>query len=412
MKAKQKIIKFLRWSQKYTRTDMIYLARGGFWWIVGEIGVLTLSFVTLAAFSRWVPKEIFGTYQYVVSTVGILAIFTLPGMQAALVRAVARGKEGMLWLCAKTKFKWSLMGIGTGLATSGWYLFHQNFTLGISFLIASFLFPFPRIFNLSFNFWQGKKKFDVRSKYLIVINILEASAFIPVILLTDNLFLILIAYFISRMLFRGVFFKTTLKKIENKEEEKENLSFGKHLTLMQSIALIGGQIDKVIIWQFLGPVSVAIYSFSQLPIQRIKGLIPISQLALPKLSEKNLKEIKKGLLKKFSKLFLISVPLAGFLYLVAPLIYKLLFPQYLESVPYFRILALSIILIPFSLLGTSFVAEMKKKELYITQFATPVLQIILFLTLIPFYGIWGIIIALLTAQIFNAGLILYFFKKI
>ena len=412
MKLRQKIINFLRWSQKYTQTDMVYVAKGGFWWIFGNVCVLIISFGTMVVFSRWMPKKIFGTFQYVLSTMAILGIFALPGMQTALIRAIAKGKEGMLSLCAKEKFKWSLIGVAGALAISVWYFLHQNFILGGSFLIASFLFPIPRISNLSFIFWQGKKRFDIQAKYSIIINFLEALVFIPVLFFTNNLILIILAYLVSRSLFRSIFLKFTLKRAENQEKDKETLSFGKHLTLMQSIALFGNQIDKIVIWQFLGPVSVAIYSFARLPIQRIQGLTPIGPLALPKLSQKNVREIKKGVFKKFSKLFLFSIPLALLFYLIAPSFYKILFPSYVASIPYFRVLSLTLILLPFGLLSTALVAEMKTKELYTIQFAAPVIRILLFLILAPLYGIWGIVAAILATQFLNSGLVLYFFKKI
>jgi len=412
MRLKQTIINFLRWSQKYAGTDMVYVAKGGVCWILGEIVVAGISFLTMIAFSHWVSKEVFGVYQYIVSTVAILGIFCLPGMETALVRAVAKRKEGMLWLCAKTKFKWSLIGVSGCLAISGWYFLHQNFILGNSFLIASFLFPIPRISNSLFNFWQGRKRFDLQAKYSIMINILEAVVFIPVLFLTNNLIIIILAYFLSRSTFRALFFKLTLKEVKSQETDKETLSFGKHLTLMQATGLLAQQIDKVIIWQFLGPIAVATYSFAQIPLQRIQGLIPISALALPKLSEKSIKEIKKGIFKKFLKLFLVSIPLTVFFILIAPLIYKILFPQYIDSIPYFRILALTLLFVPFLLFRTSFLAEMKKRELYITSLVTPILKIILFLTLIPFYGIWGIIAAILITQVCGSALTFYLFKKI
>ena len=126
------------------------------------------------------PKK-FSVLTNIFSLIGILGLFALPGMQTALVRAVAKGKEGMLLLSAKTKFKWALIGVGACLAISGWYFFHRNFILGSSFLIASFLFPIPRISNLLFSFWQGKKRFDLQAKYSIIINILEGAIFIPVL---------------------------------------------------------------------------------------------------------------------------------------------------------------------------------------------------------------------------------------
>ncbi len=412
MNFKQKIYEFLKWSEKYTGTDMVYVARGGFWWIFGRICIFSISLVTMIVFAHWLPRETYGAYRYVLSVIAILSIFALPGMNTALIRTVARGYERMISLCAKTRIKWALIGSGICFSVSFWYFLHQNSVLGISFLIAAIFLPFITTLNLFLPFWQGKKRFDIQSKYLILLNLSSALVLIPVIFLTDSLILIILTYFAFHTLFEAILFKITVKKIKNQETENDTISFGKHLTLMQSAALFGNQIDKIIIWQFLGPIPVAIYSFAQIPILRIQELIPISPLALPRLSEKNTKEIKKGLLKKISKLFLVSIPFALFCILLAPYLYKILFPAYLESIPYFQVLALTLILVPFGLLGTSLVAEMKKKELYIIQFATPFLQIILFLVLIPFYGIWGIIFAILISRIFNGGLVLYFFKRI
>ena len=106
----------------------------------------------MKAFASQASKETFGIYQYILSIISILAIFTLPGMQSALTRAIARGKEGTLNVCLKEKIKWSLIGVLGCLAVSAWYLVHQNFILGKSFLIASFLFPIPRILGVVFCF--------------------------------------------------------------------------------------------------------------------------------------------------------------------------------------------------------------------------------------------------------------------
>ncbi len=416
MDLRQKLINFLRWSEKYTQTDMVYLAKGSFWWIFGRIILFLLSLTVMMAFARWLPKETFGAYQYILSIVAILAIFSLPGIDTALIRTVAKGYEKILLSCAKIKFRWSLIVVIGCFAIAGWYLFHQNYVLGASFLIAGLLFPFVSVFNLFIPFWHGKKRFDIQAKYQVLLKILSVLILLPIIFFSDNLIFIILAFFASSAVFGAIFFILTVKKIEkqeiNKEQEKETISYGKHLTLMSSLAHFVGNLDKVIIWQLLGPIPLAIYSFAQLPIQRIQEIIPIAPLAFPKLSEKNVKEIKKEIFKKFLKLFLFSIPLTILVILLAPYFYKILFPIYLESIPYFQVLALSLIFLPFSLLGISLFSEMKKKELYIISFSVPLLQIILFLILIPFFQIWGIIFAILIAQLFGNLLAFYFFKKI
>ena len=162
----------------------------------------------------------------------------------------------------------------------------------------------------------------------------------------------------------------------------------------------------------MGPIAVAVFSFAQIPIQKTQTLDPLTALALPKLSGKNIKEIKKGLLAKFFKFFLFSIPFALALAAFLPLAYKIFFPKYLEAIPYARALALSLALIPFSLLSISLKAGVKTKELYSIKIIAPLVKIILLFILIPLFGIWGIVASFLAAKVIESLLTFYFFKKI
>ncbi len=424
-RIKQKIVTLLRKSEKYTGTDMVYLVKGSFWWILGRAVLLLLGLITMIAFSHWLPKETFGAYQYILSIVAILAIFSLGGINTALVRTVAKGNEGVFWPCAKTRFRWALITLIGCLLIAGWYLIQQNFILGISFLMAGLFFPFIATFNLFTSFWQGKKKFDLQAKYQVLLNLFSVSILLLVLFFSDNLVMIVLAFLISSTLGGAIFFKLTLNQIrfhekeliqsnsqENEKQNQETISYGKHLTLMSSLGHFSAHLDKVIIWQMLGPVPLAIYSFAQLPLNKVHEIIPIGPLAFPKLSERNVKEIKKEIFQKFLKLFLFSIPLVGLVIFLAPYFYKMVFPSYLDSIPYFQALAFSLIFIPFQLLGISLLTEMKKRELYLISFSAPLFQLVLFLILVPLFQIWGIIFAILIAQLFGNLLTLYFFKKI
>ena len=409
---RQKINIIIDKTEKFLQTDLRYLLRGGFWQSLGQIITMLISLITMRAFAYQTSKEIFGTYQYILSIISILAIFTLPGIQSALIRAVAKGKEGTLKICVKEKIKWSLIGTLGCLAVSIWYFIHQNLVLGKSFLIASFLFPIPMISNAAFGFWQGRKNFKAYSKYSVIISLLEALFFIPILFLTNDIVLIMLAYFLSRTLFRFLFLKKTLQKVKNNEEDKSAISFGKHLTLMQAIGLVTSQLDKIIIWQLLGPVQVAIYSFAQIPITKINAIINPTPLLLPKLSQKNIKEIKKDLFKKFSKSFLFFTPFTMAIIPTVPFFFKLIFPQYVSAIPYTQILCLSFLFLPFSLITSSFQAGNKTKELYVVNILGNLLKIILFILLIPKLKIWGIIISSLLGSSLNGLLMVYLFKKI
>jgi O-antigen/teichoic acid export membrane protein len=413
MEIKKKFLNFLKWSEKYTKTDMRYVARGSFWWIFGKSIAFLITLGVMSAFARFLPKETYGAWRYLLSMTAILSIFSLPGMDTALIRSIAKGYEKMLLFCAKVKLKWGLIGTIISFAISFWYLSHQNIALGISFFIAGIFLPLLNAFQIFLPFWQGKQRFDIQSKYLILTTFFPSLILVLTLLLTNNLIFIAFSFFFSYSIFKYLFFKLTTKSIKDqKGEEKETIAFGKHLTLIQSTALFSNQIDKIIIWQILGPASLAIYSFAWFPIIRIQELIPIIPLALPKLSKKSKEEIKRSVFEKFLKLFFVSLSFSFLFILLVPYFYKIFFPNYLESVIYARILALIFVLLPFSLFGASFLAQARKKELYIIQISTPILKILLFFALIPFFKIWGAVFSILAAQIYSSILSFYFFKKL
>jgi O-antigen/teichoic acid export membrane protein len=145
------------------------------------------------------------------------------------------------------------------------------------------------------------------------------------------------------------------------------------------------------LWQFIGPVQVAIYAYALRLVERISELIPFSALAFPKMAERNLKAdgVKRSIFDKFLKLFWFSIPFTILYILFCPIFFKIFFPTYKESIIYSQVLALTLIFSPFSFLSTAFLAEAKKRELYILNFAPQILKIILFFILIPLLGIWG-----------------------
>jgi O-antigen/teichoic acid export membrane protein len=181
---------------------------------------------------------------------------------------------------------------------------------------------------------------------------------------------------------------------------------------MLFIGFIASYIDKVMLWQFLGPASIAIYYLAEKPVGKIKDFIPVYNLSLPKLSQKNIKEIKNVILDKFYKLFLITSLVVIIYITVSPIVFKILFKTYTDSILYSQILSLTILTVPFTLLTASFTAELRKKELYLINFITPISKIISFMLLIPFLGIWGLVISNLISNAIHNLLTIYFFKRI
>ncbi len=116
------LYQFLKRSQKYTGTDNVYLAKGGFWLTLGQFFSLAAAFLSAIAFANLLDPTTYGNYRYVLSLLGILAIFSLDGVGDAVTQAVARGLEGSFYTGFKTKLKWGAIGslIAIGAAIYYW----------------------------------------------------------------------------------------------------------------------------------------------------------------------------------------------------------------------------------------------------------------------------------------------------
>jgi O-antigen/teichoic acid export membrane protein len=415
MKLKEKIYQFLRWLQNYTKTDMVYVVENSFWWIFGRVFSFLASFLILMAFARFATKEVYGAYQYIISMSAMISLILLPGLDTALILSVAQRKEKTLFLSEKEKLKFGVVAFLVFFAISLWYFFHKNFELAISFFVAGIFLPLLSIFSLYLAFWQGKKRFDLQNEYFVAHNLLAGLILILFIIFKPKITFIVFGYFFGFTFATFLFWILTRKKVNKEsEEDKDAIPFGKHLTIMAVPGSISAQIDNVILWQFTGPTQVAIYAYALRLVERISELIPFSALAFPKMADKNLKEdhVKRSIFDKFLKLFWFSVPFTILYILFCPIFFKIFFPAYKESVIYSQVLALSLFFSPFSFLGTAILAEAKKKELYILNFAPQILKIVLFFILIPFFGIWGGVLSILISQIISSALSLYFFQKL
>jgi O-antigen/teichoic acid export membrane protein len=394
---------------------MVYVAEGSFWWFFGRVFSFLASFLILMAFARFATKEVYGAYQYIISMSAMVGLVCLPGLDTALTRAIAKGKEKTYFLCERERLKFGFLSFLIFLIIGFWYFLHKNFILGFSFLVVGILYPFLATFSLYGVFWYAKKRFDVQNKYFVFHNLLGAIVLILFIILKPTIFSVIFGYFFAYTFATFLLWVLTRKEIKKEtEEDKEAISYGKHLTIMSVPGAISAQIDNVIIWQFIGPIQVAIYAYALRLVERILELIPFSALAFPKMAEKDLKAdgMKKSIFDKFLKLFWFSIPFTILYILFCPIFFKIFFPAYKESIIYSQVLALTLIFSPFSFLSTAFLAEAKKRELYILNIAPQILKIVLFFVLIPIFGIWGGVFSILISLIFYSALTLYFFQKL
>lgn len=416
-KIKIAVYKLLKKSEKWTKTDMIYLAKGGFWLTLGQGISSVSSFLLAIAFANLLPKEIYGTYKYIMSIVSLLAIPTLSGMNTAIVQAVARGYEGSVFPAFKTKVKWGLLGGLASLVLAGYYYFQGNNVLTIAFLITSIFIPLMDPLNIYTSYLVGKKDFKKSQKYDILTKIISTILIIVLIFFNKNIHLIILAYLSIHTILRFIFFAKTIKNKDKKNKTNDidlgAIKYGKKLTLINIIDTISKYIDKLLLFHFFGSTSLAVYSMAIAPIEQINGMIKkIGELILPKFSEKKENEIKSGLPQKILLFLFIIIAIIILYFLIAPYFYKIFLPQYIESIRYSRMYSIYTITIIAIIPFLFFKSQKKGKELFIINILSAFIQVIMYIILIPKNGIIGIISAkIISSSIITIISFLLMYKK-
>lgn len=411
---KNKVLSWLRWSEKYTKTDMVYLAKGSFWsWFGKGVQVLTGGALAIA-FGNLLPQEVYGNYKYILAASGFLGAFTLNGLKPAITRSVAQGHDGSLKQGVKAMIKWS--GIITLLAgsVSTYYFIQGNALLGSGMALVAIFQPLIKTTDLYDAQLYGKKFFKVQGVYLTIQEIVQTIAVVGAIILSGNAAVIVATLFVVNVVFKSAYLHRTLKyySSDNQNADPEMITYSKHLSVMGIFGTAANHLDKILIFQMLGAAPTAIFTFATMPAKKARRFLgSLQDIFLPKLSQKSLGTLQKTLTRKVLLGFIFSGLITITIILVLPFAFNLLLPAYTDAIVYAQWATLMIFFIPKMLFGESLRAHAKTKALYITNITTNVLQVLLLVILIPLLGLWGAIYALVAKHLLSALIEMFLFYR-
>ncbi len=390
-------ISLLRRSERYTKTDMLYLVRGGSWLTLGQVIATITVFGTAIAFAHLVPKDIYGTYKYALAVVGILSITTLPGVNTYMAQAIARGAEGTFMAGVRARILWGLFGsAGAGIAAF-YYLWNGNVQLAAALAVAALFIPFVETLGLYNTYLQSTRRFKESIQYFAVVQLGSAIVLIGTMFFTTNILILLLAYFLPPTILRYHFLRHTLERFTpNTVQDTRAIHYGTHLSIIGILGQIVIYIDTILLFHFLGPIQVAIYSFALAPADQMRALFTknLPSLALPRMAKRTYAEIDSVIRSRLLALTLSAAGIALLYAIAAPSIFSILFPQYTDSIVISQALAaLLVLLLPSSFLGTALQAKLHTiPHPWLYWAVVPdAIHILALLVFLPTIGIWGIV---------------------
>ena len=390
---------------------MVYLFNSAFWINLGSLSVTGFSFLLYLAYANFLPKEIYGTYQYLISIGAIVGAFTLTGMNSAISRSIARGFEGSFRKSIGIQLRWGMLPLLGAWAAGAYYFANGNLTLGYGLVLLGLFVPINNALN-TYGVFPGARK-DFKNAFLLNLfnNVLYYPALIIAAYFSKNALILLAVNLVAQSIILIFLYRATLRIYSpNTEVDPETMRYGAHLSLMGLIGTIAGQLDSVLAFHFLGAAPLALYSFATGIPDRIAALTKFLQLAaFPKMATQDNDSIRKSILPKVGWAVAGSAIIAGAYMVIANIFFATFFPQYIGAVPYS--IAYSLIIIPWAsgIFTTALTANRSVRALYFFNIISPILQIISLFVGVIYWGLWGLVFARLFLALVQFGLSAFLF---
>lgn len=389
------LTRFLRFTERYTKTDMVYLFKSGFWINLGSLMISGFSFFLYLAFAHFLPKEVYGTYQYLLSVGVIVGAFTLTGMNSAVVRAVAKGNEGMVRRSVFTQLRWGFLPLLGACAAGAYYFSHGNSTLGWGLVLIGLFVPFNNALNTYGALPGGRKDFRRSFLFSLSSNLLYYPALIIAAFYSAPALGLLVVNLISQAIGLTLVWYLAVRAYHpNDKTDEETIPYGKHLSLMGVFGTIAGQLDQVFAFHFLGAAPLALYSFATAVPDRLANLTKFVQsAAFPKLAVQTPAQARVTIGSRLIWALLGSALMALGYALIARLFFTLFFPTYIDAVPYSIVYAFIVIPWVSGIFIAALTAQRSIRSLYVFNGIMPVLQVVLQAAGVLVWGLWGLISA-------------------
>ena len=387
---------FTKHMERYLQVDVGYLMRGSFWMLLAQGFGFALSFVLMLFFTNWVSRETYGEYRFLTAALSFLGIVALPSLGHAYLRAVAKGRSGILFELLKKKLAYGYIASAIGLAAALYYLLQGNIHLFLLFIIIAAVIPFFDLHAIYGVHLSGNRDFKTLSLFSTIQRTAIVVGLILSIVVSGNIFVIFGTFVGITIVSNYIFFKKALKKYPpSNETDTETIPYGVHLSVVGALQQAASYLDKLVLWKVAGPATVAMQAISvALPQEMSNALNQVNGIALPKMAARATEDLRRAIPRKFCIFFLLTIPIVLLYIVSAPYLFQFFFPQYLDTLPFVLFSSFLVFAPPVTFLSQYFYATKHTRAIYWVQSIESFCSIALFAILIPLYGVYGAILAL------------------
>ena len=356
-----------------------------------------LNILTIFFLVRSITTYDFGHYSLLLSIISILSIFSLPGLATATTQSVARGFSGTYRVCLKAS---SL----SGLAITAFCLFmsvyywNTDIQVSLCYLVMAICVPCIHSLGLWKSVYKGKEDFSTITKVGVFVAFCRSVLMIAGILtFNGSLLAPFSCYVVVPALANVLMTFKTLKSISSEEEEEEDgsYSYGIQTTFYGIINILANHIDKLLLFNFLSPVSLALYAAAEKIPEMSKGLIQdFGKVLAPRFARFSFFSDRIDRILSIISIAL-GTAIVVFSFFALPWVMSLIFGDiYDDAIPYAQWLMLSIAIGNHATMRAVFITSQLDVVGYRNYISImSVLRIFASICLIPIFGVWGAVYA-------------------
>lgn len=229
-----------------------------------------------------------GQYYFILSFVAFLSIFSLPGLNTAALRSVARGGSGTVRQAVKLSFLGSfiampiLIGYGLHLLEVG----QGSFSVGLACLVLGLFYPFLYASNTWPAYYEGKLLFLPVTTRATIATFVVAGLMYSALISGLDAFGLSCLWFFSNAFFSWFFFWRVNIKESQERENKEmiDIPYGLGLSLQKFVINLIDNLPIFVIAYWAGYEAVAGYQIALGFLIAVSGFLTLfGSLTLPRI---------------------------------------------------------------------------------------------------------------------------------
>lgn len=404
---KAKASHHLKHLGQHLKLDLHYLAREGFWTTL-KFGIVTIgSILTTIAFGNLLPKETYGIYSYLLSLASTLAFLTISGSSTAIIRSVARGYEEVANYAFNFQLRYNTIAGLVVLSSAIYYGYKGNWLFAGAMTILALAVPLSTSYFSYEPILIGSKNFKKLTQISVLTTSVNTAVIIGTIFITQNPLFLILNTTLTSLITNYLVYKNVSSNIKTNLPTQEQIAEFRrtsfNLTGAGLLSSAANYLDKILLFQVAGPANLAIYGFAIAGPEKLRGLIKNwAGTILPKLAGKSIKQIKEVFYRRLLYSLVVGIILSAIYISVAPILFKLLLPKYLESIKYSQVYGISLAVAPIlAYIGNVFSGLNLLRAIYISSVLSQVIRIISIVAMTLMFKTWGLILGVSMSSIVN-----------